>query len=140
MQINKETITKDDLVDCINLVEKIRSESYWSIPESDEKLLTELKTKAGLIVQAEVKCLGLQKGFYVFVLEMNNGTSKIFNCNPDDIDFYNMCIPKAIEMDKNPEMRKRRLEEFNKKSDENIKGKMLLSVDDAIKNLADKLN
>lgn len=93
--------------------------------------LKDLKKAAGLIVTAEVVSLGIHKGYYLFEERRADGVVKQFLCNPDDVDFYNLCLPKAVEMDKNPKIRAKRLQalaEFEAEKPPNV----LKSVDEAV--------
>ena len=140
MRINDKEKENGALVDCINLLEQVLIDNQCVLDESQEDVIKALKIKAGLLLDAEIKSLGLRDGFYVFELARSDGKSKFFYCNPDDSVFYNICIPQAIEMDKNPAMRKRRLDEYNAKSETKSVGSCVKSLEDAISNIGTESN
>ncbi len=82
------------------------------------------ETKTG-----EVSYVGVTPGgFYQYEIAFQYG-KKMFYCNPDDANFYNHCIKHALEFDKDPVNRQKRLNA----TIEQIKTKDFMGIEDAIR-------
>jgi len=136
MRINNNVSDKETSnVETFDFIEKLIQKNGFSLTEKEESKLKSLKIKAGVLLDSEINYHGIKDGLYLFEQKISNGTSKLFYCNPDDAEFYMMCIPKAIEMDKNERLRERRLEEFQKKCENVQKEAEILSPEQAIRNI-----
>ncbi len=106
----KKEITNEEykklLLEAVDMLEK----SIRRIP-IDIQRLEAIKEECKITQNASVERLGIvEGGFYRFKMTLENGDIKIFNCDPDDVGFYEYCIPFAVDSDKNPDLRRRRLE------------------------------
>ena len=127
----EQSSKKDEyLIQAIQMIEKLIKGENVSESELDD-----LKKKSGVVQNCQVNYLGiLDGGYYGYEMILFNGDKKMFFCDPDDIDFYNHCIPDAVQRDDIPANRKRRLDMRREKKQEGS----ILKIEDAVKPIHEK--
>jgi hypothetical protein len=126
-------VNENKLAEAINNLEDVLTEEQR---KSSLEALISLKKEAGLIVDSELTFHGINEHGYVYQQKRTDGLTNVFVCDPDNIEFYQMCIEDALKRDEDLVVKQRRQKqraqgEYKLKNQSRVNE--LLSPDDATK-------